>query len=74
MESLQELDLRRNLIGDLGALIVLDSLRLRKEGVWLTIHLQLRYGIYRIFNYVDDLNCRLQLKCLLNTPLFWPSL
>ena len=32
MECLQELDLRRNLIGDLGALILLDALQQRKEG------------------------------------------
>jgi len=32
MESLQELDLRRNMIGDLGGLIVLDALKERKEG------------------------------------------
>jgi len=33
MECLQELDLRRNLIGDLGAVIVLDALQQRKEGI-----------------------------------------
>jgi len=33
MECLQEFDLRRNLIGDFGALIVLDALRQRKEGM-----------------------------------------
>jgi len=38
MECLQELDLRRNLIGDFGALIVLDALRQRKEGVPLTYY------------------------------------
>jgi len=38
MECLQELDLRRNLIGDLGALILMDALQLRREGTRRTFY------------------------------------
>jgi len=37
MGCLQEFDLRRNLIGDLGAMIILDALRQRKEGKQATV-------------------------------------
>jgi len=36
MECLQELDLSRNLIGDFGALFILDALRQREEGLQLS--------------------------------------